>query len=79
MSSNHNEKSPPAGNAAQTLAAADAVHDPRLEQLGQWLQGLFGSRDFEVTTASADASFRRYFRVHRAGDTWIAMDAPPGK
>jgi N-acetylmuramate 1-kinase len=53
--------------------------DARLEQLERWLNGLFGARDFEVTTASADASFRRYFRVTRAGQTWIAMDAPPGK
>ncbi len=30
-----------------------------------------------VTPASVDASFRRYFRVHRDDDTQIAMDAPP--
>ena len=30
-----------------------------------------------VTPASVDASFRRYFRVHRDGGTQIAMDAPP--
>ncbi|HEY0681145.1 MAG TPA: phosphotransferase [Steroidobacter sp.] len=56
-----------------------APHDPRLEQLEQWLAGLFGARDFAVTPASADASFRRYFRVSRQGHTWIAMDAPPAK
>lgn len=54
-------------------------HDPRLEQLERWLADLFGARDFAVTPASADASFRRYFRVSRQGHTWIAMDAPPGK
>lgn len=54
-------------------------HDLRLEQLEQWLAGLFAAHDFSVTTASADASFRRYFRVSRQGRTWIAMDAPPGK
>lgn len=32
---------------------------------------------FTLTTASADASFRRYFRVHLADKTLIAMDAPP--
>ncbi|WP_217705105.1 aminoglycoside phosphotransferase family protein [Peristeroidobacter soli] len=53
--------------------------DLRLQQLERWLAGLFGARDFTVTTASADASFRRYFRVSRQGQTWIAMDAPPGK
>lgn len=51
----------------------------RLEQLERWLAKLFGARDFAVTVASADASFRRYFRVIRGSETWIAMDAPPGK
>lgn len=55
------------------------VRDLRLEQLEQWLAGLFGARDFTIAPASADASFRRYFRVSRQGQTWIAMDAPPGK
>jgi aminoglycoside/choline kinase family phosphotransferase len=53
--------------------------DPRLEQLERWLSGLFGSRDFQLAPASADASFRRYFRVTRRDQTWIAMDAPPEK
>lgn len=60
-------------------SSAAAPRDLRLEQLEHWLAGLFGARDFGVTTASADASFRRYFRVSRQGHTWIAMDAPPGK
>jgi aminoglycoside/choline kinase family phosphotransferase len=60
-------------------ATSDTHRDLRLEQLEQWLAGLFGARDFAITTASADASFRRYFRITRAGQTWIAMDAPPGK
>ncbi|MGH8241532.1 MAG: phosphotransferase, partial [Steroidobacteraceae bacterium] len=59
--------------------AGAAARDLRLEQLENWLAKLFGARDFLVTTASADASFRRYFRVARNGDTWIAMDAPPAK
>jgi aminoglycoside/choline kinase family phosphotransferase len=32
---------------------------------------------FSFTPASADASFRRYFRVTLAGETRIVMDAPP--
>ncbi|MGH8187947.1 MAG: hypothetical protein ACREUC_15415, partial [Steroidobacteraceae bacterium] len=57
----------------------ESARDLRLEQLERWLAQLFGSRDFQTTTASADASFRRYFRVARDAQTWIAMDAPPGK
>lgn len=58
---------------------AASPQDLRLERLQQWLARLFGARDFEVAPASADASFRRYFRVTRSGETWIAMDAPPDK
>jgi aminoglycoside/choline kinase family phosphotransferase len=32
-----------------------------------------------IEPASADASFRRYFRVFRNGDALIVMDAPPDK
>jgi N-acetylmuramate 1-kinase len=53
--------------------------DLRLQQLDRWLAGLFGDRDYHITVASADASFRRYFRVTRRGETLIAMDAPPDK
>lgn len=59
--------------------AATPAHDARLEELQQWLAQLFGTRDFAIAAASADASFRRYFRVTREGRTWIAMDAPPEK
>ncbi|HEX4984957.1 MAG TPA: phosphotransferase [Burkholderiales bacterium] len=37
----------------------------------------FGGRPFTLAPASADASFRRYFRVTLPGETLIAMDAPP--
>ncbi len=32
-----------------------------------------------IAPASADASFRRYFRVSRGADSFIVMDAPPDK
>lgn len=54
-----------------------AISDTRLEQLGQWLGRHFGTASFELKPASADASFRRYFRVSIEGASWIAMDAPP--
>ncbi|MDO8962008.1 MAG: phosphotransferase [Methylophilus sp.] len=49
----------------------------RKQQLEAWLQEVLGNETFTLTTASADASFRRYFRVHTANQTLIAMDAPP--
>ncbi len=52
--------------------------DHRLENLRCWLDEQGGFDPQSVVPASADASFRRYFRVHRAdGTTCIAMDAPP--
>lgn len=36
-------------------------------------------RDFALAAASADASFRSYWRVRAGGESWIVMDAPPGR
>ncbi len=56
------------------------MSDQRLAQLRQWLTPLRGFESHHIEVASADASFRRYFRVRRDdGTTWIAMDAPPDK
>ena len=50
----------------------------RLELVHQWLAGLFPGRPHSVAPASADASFRRYFRVSfDDGSSRIVMDAPP--
>lgn len=52
----------------------------RLRQLEQWLGQACGLTRYEIEPASADASFRRYFRVTPAtGPSLIAMDAPPAK
>ncbi|MGQ9660169.1 MAG: aminoglycoside phosphotransferase family protein [Thermochromatium sp.] len=50
----------------------------RTAVLRSWLIEVLGSEPLDLTPASSDASFRRYWRVHCAGETWIAMDAPPG-
>jgi N-acetylmuramate 1-kinase len=50
----------------------------RQEQLKTWLTSQFPNHPFTLTSASADASFRRYFRATFAdGSTRIVMDAPP--
>ncbi len=52
--------------------------DVRLAALREWLAGLPQARDTRIEPASADASFRRYFRLLDAGGrSLIAMDAPP--
>ncbi len=49
----------------------------RKRQLEQWLGAVLTEKAFTLSVASADASFRRYFRVHLQDKTLIAMDAPP--
>ena len=49
----------------------------RQQQLTEWLHSLFPDTSFSLAPASADASFRRYFRATFAERTLIVMDAPP--
>ena len=50
----------------------------RQQQLATWLRSHFPNDTFTLTPASADASFRRYFRATFADNsTRIIMDAPP--
>ncbi len=53
----------------------------RLTQLQQWLNSLSENTYTDLRSASADASFRQYFRVTNNKDnkTYIVMDAPPEK
>ncbi len=60
------------------------AEDARIRELSQWLHSedvIHQTRiNFEgsvLAPASADASFRRYFRITKGANTWIAMDAPP--
>ena len=49
----------------------------RQQQLTDWLKSLYPDHPFTLAPASADASFRRYFRASFADHTLIIMDAPP--
>lgn len=49
----------------------------RQRQLNDWLDKVLAGTVFSLTPASADASFRRYFRVALHDRSLIAMDAPP--
>ncbi len=59
--------------------------DPRRDALAAWAATGLGTHRFTLAPASADASFRRYFRltletgvsVGRGEPTLIGMDAPP--
>jgi N-acetylmuramate 1-kinase len=72
------------GGAGQVLKSHNLIlkatlvsfPDARLDALRAWLDARVG-RAYTLAPASADASFRRYFRVTTDEGTRIAMDAPP--
>ena len=49
----------------------------RQQLLNDWLKSLYPGQTFSLAPASADASFRRYFRATFADRTLVVMDAPP--
>lgn len=49
----------------------------RQRQLQGWIEAHLQLAPLALEVASADASFRRYFRIRCGGRTLIAMDAPP--
>ncbi|MBN3854649.1 phosphotransferase [Paraburkholderia sp. Ac-20340] len=66
-----------------TFSAPSSPADTRRDLLANWLAGHAATYALDLATlapASADASFRRYFRLASAGGhgaTLIAVDAPP--
>jgi aminoglycoside/choline kinase family phosphotransferase len=63
-------------------SASCATPDARLDALTAWATDVLRSARFDIAPASADASFRRYFRIvpdtpWQGRATLIAMDAPP--
>lgn len=53
------------------------THFNRQTSRQHWLANHFGHRNFSIEPASADASFRSYFRVKSNERSFILMDAPP--
>lgn len=49
----------------------------RIQLLENWIKEQFPGRLFTLKPASADASFRRYFRIYFDDQTLVVMDAPP--
>jgi aminoglycoside/choline kinase family phosphotransferase len=49
----------------------------RQQLLNDWLTSLYPDHPFSLAPASADASFRRYFRATFTDRTLVVMDAPP--
>jgi aminoglycoside/choline kinase family phosphotransferase len=49
----------------------------RLERLTAWTRSVLPGPLLSLTPASADASFRRYFRAVTESGSYVVMDAPP--
>ncbi|MEQ1591099.1 MAG: phosphotransferase [Thiobacillaceae bacterium] len=49
----------------------------RFQKLKDWTAQQLKADSFDIAPASADASFRRYFRAAIKGRNYIVMDAPP--
>src|SRR5437899_4309023 len=75
-------------NVPHSLKAHRVTSDARFDALCHWLEQILPAPLASIASASADASFRRYFRVSLADEvvvpdraqrvrTLIAMDAPP--
>ena len=72
------------GTAAFAVSEWSSMHvmdasDSRLALLRRWVMEDLGFAEARIEPASADASFRRYFRLIRGADSYIVMDAPPEK
>jgi aminoglycoside/choline kinase family phosphotransferase len=69
-------------SGANTSASIEWAQPERQAAFHQWLNAqasAYGVLPATVRAASADASFRRYFRVDTAHGSCIVMDAPPDK
>ncbi len=60
----------------KTNTASNTASDPRRAALEEWCARELRTPRPRLAVASADASARRYFRVHVGDETYIAMDAP---
>lgn len=55
------------------------MQDQRKIALETWLKKTLLPSQFSLSPLAGDASFRRYFRVHKDNETFVVMDAPPNK
>ncbi len=66
----------PGGSGGLSSTRVERLLERHELMLG-WLGSLFGATSFDLSPASSDASFRRYWRIVRNNASLILMDAPP--
>ena len=53
--------------------------DPRFELIKKIAKQWLPDHHLKYSMVAGDASFRRYFRLQSAANSWVVMDAPPDK
>ena len=71
--------SAPCATSSTTIAWADPARQTAFDRWWVQVQAVHGLDTDSLHLASADASFRRYFRVNSGQGSRIVMDAPPDK
>lgn len=66
-------------NSLATQPLNTLPSDQRLAGIRRWIESELGIKHYQIEVASADASFRRYFRLLSDDKSWVIMDAPPEK
>jgi aminoglycoside/choline kinase family phosphotransferase len=61
------------------IGPSNVISDPRKAEMMTWLATIEAAAGLVAEPASADASFRRYFRLQAGQQSFIVMDAPPPK
>jgi len=61
-----------------TIIRMNASDDRAAARLA-WTRATLGDPDATLEPASADASFRSYWRTRHGGRSWIVMDSPPAQ
>ena len=56
----------------------DSIQDRATTRLA-WVRSILGDPALTLESASADASFRSYWRTAHHGQSWIVMDSPPAQ
>jgi hypothetical protein len=64
---------------ASSPTPSNLLSDPRAAAAYAWALSQLELSAAGFAPASADASFRRYFRLEAQGRSWVVMDAPPEK
>lgn len=64
---------------SNSLLKNELPDDQRVDAIRHWIENDLGIAHYQLEVASADASFRRYFRLLTANTSKIVMDAPPEK